>query len=145
VSARTIWAGRALSGLAIAFLLVASVLPKLSGMAVARDTLEALGWDGRHALTIGLVELACVILYAIRRTSVLGAVLTTALLGGAIAAQMRAGSPLFTHTLFGVYLGIVVWGGLWLRNPALRALFPFARDDAAGLQAEAGPARGAHA
>jgi hypothetical protein len=65
-----------------------------------------------------------VVLYLIPRTSVLGAVLTMALLGGAMATHIRVGSPLFSHTLFSIYLGLIMWGGLWLRDPALRALFP---------------------
>ena len=60
----------------------------------------------------------------IPRTSILGAVWMTDLLGGAIATQLRVGNPLFTHLLFGVYLGLFMWGGLWLRDPALRALLP---------------------
>ena len=77
---------------------------------------------------IGLIELACVVLYLIPRTSVLGAVLMMGLLGGAMATQIRAGSPLFSHILFSIYLGLFMWGGLWLRNERLRALFPVARD-----------------
>lgn len=121
---RLVIMGRAMSTLVILFLLVASVAPKLAGAAVAADTLQSLGWDPRHLMLIGLIELACVILYAVPRTSVLGAVVTTGLLGGAIAAQIRAGSPLFSHILFGVYLGLFLWGGLWLRSPALRAILP---------------------
>ena len=66
-------------------------------------------------------------LYLVPRTAVLGTVLTTALLGGAMATQLRVGAPLFSHALFGVYLGLFAWGGLWLRDPALRALFPLRR------------------
>ena len=121
---RMIWVGRTLSGLVILFLLVASVAPKLLKIGVATDTLAGLGWDPGHVLAIGLIELACVVLYAIPRTSVLGALLTTALLGGAIASNWRADQPLFSHVLFGVYLGIAMWAGLWLRDPALRALLP---------------------
>lgn len=116
--------GWALSALVILFLLAASVAPKLAGAAVATETLRSLGWDPRHTLLIGLIELACVILYALPRTSLLGAVVTTGLLGGAIATQLRVDAPLFGHTLFGLYLGLLLWGGLWFRNPALRAMFP---------------------
>lgn len=124
MSPKLVMTGRAMSTLVILFLLVASVAPKLAGAAVATEALRSLGWDPRHTLLIGLIELACVILYAIPRTSVLGAIITTGLLGGAIAAQVRADAPLFSHTLFGLYLGLLLWGGLWLRNPALRAIFP---------------------
>jgi hypothetical protein len=74
-----------------------------------------------------VLELVLITLYAIPRTSVLGAILLTALLGGATATHVRIGDPLFSHILFGVYLGIFAWGGLWLRNAALRAVMPLAR------------------
>ena len=77
---------------------------------------------------IGLIELACLVLYLIPRTSVLGGVLMMGLLGGAMATQIRAGSPLFSHILFSVYLGLFMWGGLWFRDPRLRALFPIVRE-----------------
>ena len=120
-----IWAGRVLSGLFVLFMLGASVTPKLAGMPVAAEAMTKLGWDPRHVLAIGLIELACTVLYVIPRTSITGAILTTALLGGAIATQWRADQPLFSHTLFGIYLGLIMWGGLWLRSPELRALFPW--------------------
>ena len=71
-----------------------------------------------------LFELTFVLLYLYPRTAVLGAVLMTALLGGAMATHIRVGSPLFSHTLFGIYLAFFMWGGLWLRLPALRSVFP---------------------
>ena len=119
-----IWTGRTLTGLFALFLLAASIAPKLAGASVATETMTALGWPARHTLMIGLIELGCLILYLVPRTSLLGAVLTTGLLGGAIATQVRADSPLFSHILFGVYLGLFMWGGLWLRDPRLRTLFP---------------------
>ena len=119
--------GWALTGLYTLFMLGASVTPKLMGMAVADETMRHLGWPDGYVLMIGLVELALVLLYLYPRSSVLGAVLTMGLLGGAMATQIRAGSPLFSHVLFGVYLGLFMWGGLWLRNPALRAIFPWRR------------------
>lgn len=119
--------GWVLSGLYALFMLGASVAPKLAGMAVADETMRQLGWPDGYVLTIGIVELVLTLLYLWPRTSVLGAVLTMALLGGAMATQIRAGSPLFSHQLFSVYLGLVMWGGLWLRDPALRAIFPFRR------------------
>ncbi len=119
--------GWLLSGLYALFMLGASVAPKLAGMAVADETMRQLGWPDGYVLTIGIVELVLVLLYLWPRTSVLGAVLTMALLGGAMATQIRAGNPLFSHQLFSVYLGLVMWGGLWLRDPALRAIFPFRR------------------
>ena len=123
-----LWTGRVLRGLLVLFILGASVAPKLLGMPVAEQTLAGLGWPPGFAVMIGIIELGCTLLYLIPRTSFLGAVAMTALLGGAIATQVRAGSPLFSHTLFGVYLSLFMWGGLWLRDPALRALFPYRGD-----------------
>lgn len=116
--------GWILSGIFAAFLLVASAGPKLVGASVATDSMTQLGWPQAYTLMIGLIEVACVLLYLWPRTSVLGAVLAMGLLGGAMATQLRAGNPLFSHVLFSVYLGLFMWGGLWLRDPALRALFP---------------------
>ena len=74
-----------------------------------------------------MLTLIGVLLYAYPRTAVLGAILLTGYLGGAIYVHVRAGSPLFTHTLFGVYLGLLIWGGLYLRDPLVRALMPLRR------------------
>jgi len=123
--ATAIWTGRILSGFAILFLLGASVAPKLLQANSAADTFTRLGWPLDYLVLVGLIELACIVLYAWPRTSFLGAVLMTGLLGGAVATQLRVGSPLFSHTLFGLYVGAFVWGGLWLRNPALRQIFPW--------------------
>ena len=71
------------------------------------------------------MTLLCTLLYVFPRTSILGAILLTGYLGGAMATHLRAGSPLFTHLLFGFYLGVIAWGGLWLRDPRLRSLIPF--------------------
>ena len=76
-------------------------------------------------LTIGLIELVCLALYLIPRTSVLGALMLTGYLGGAIATHVRIGSPLPTHTLFPIYVALMVWGGLYLRESRLRELLPF--------------------
>lgn len=125
----SLWAGRALTALFALFMLGASIAPKLLGMPVAAETIEALGWSADYVLMIGLFELAFVVLYLIPRTSVLGAVLMTALLGGAMATHIRVGSPLFSHVLFSIYLALFMWGGLWLRSPALRAVFPLKTKD----------------
>ncbi len=122
-----VWTGRGLTVLFALFLLGASVTPKLFGLPVAEETMAQLGWRPGYAFTIGLIELGCLILYLIPRTSVLGAVLMMGLLGGAMATQIRAESPLFSHVLFSIYLGLFMWGGLWLRDPAVRALFPVRR------------------
>ena len=127
-SRATLWAGRILTGLFAVFILGASVAPKLLHMPIAEEIMAQLGWPAGFAFMIGLIELGCLILYLIPRTSVLGAVLMMGLLGGAMATQIRAGSPLFSHILFSLSLGLFMWGGLGLRNPQLRALFPVARE-----------------
>lgn len=123
----SVWAGRVLSGLFALFILGASVAPKLTGMPVAEETMAQLGWPPGHTLWIGVLELSLVLLYLFPRTSVLGAVLWMGLLGGAMATQIRADTPLFSHQLFSLYLGLIMWGGLWLRDEKLRALFPWRR------------------
>lgn len=122
-------AGWILTGTYSLFMLGASVAPKLLGASVATETMTQLGWPDGYLLLIGLIELACVLLYLYPATSILGAVLTMGLLGGAMATQLRVGSPLFSHVLFSIYLGLFMWGGLWLRDPALRAIFPWRRAD----------------
>lgn len=117
----TVIVGRALSALAILFLAFDTAI-KLVQAPVVAETLSSLGYPAELGLTIGVVELVCLVLYALPRTAVLGAILLTALFGGGIATHMRVGSPLFTHILFGVYLGLFVWGGLYLRNERLRDL-----------------------
>ena len=119
--------GWILSGLFVLFMLGASVAPKFLGLRVADDTMRQLGWPVGHVLMIGIIEFVCVLLYVWPKASVLGAVLMMGLLGGAMATQIRVGNPLFSHVLFSIYLGLFMWGGLWLRDPALRALFPFRR------------------
>jgi hypothetical protein len=130
------WAGRVLSGLFALFMLGASIAPKLLGMPVAEQTLATLGWPPGYAVMIGIIELSCVLLYLIPRTSLFGAVAMTALLGGAVATHIRAASPLFSHVLFGTYLGLFMWAGLWLRDPALRALFPYRSNHGVGHDAQ---------
>lgn len=123
----SVWIGRVLSGFFALFILGASAAPKLLGMPIAEETMAGLGWPPGYVLMIGSIELSCVLLYLYPRTSVLGAILFMGLLGGAMATHIRAGSPLFSHTLFPIYVGMMMWGGLWLRDPALRALFPWRR------------------
>lgn len=119
-----LWTGRILTGLFTLFMLFASITPKFLGLSAAKDPMIQLGWDPKYILLIGSLELGCVVLHLLPRTSFLGAVLMTALLGGAIATQLRVENPMFTHVLFGVYLGLIMWGGLWLRDPSLREFLP---------------------
>ncbi|AYG66928.1 MULTISPECIES: DoxX family protein [unclassified Rhizobium] len=118
-------AGTILSGLVIAFLLFDGVI-KLVPLPVVTETMADLGYSADPALArlLGVITLGCAILYAIPRTSVLGAILLTGLLGGAIATHLRIGSPIFSHLLFGVYLGVIAWGGLYLRYEAVRKMIP---------------------
>lgn len=120
-----LWAGRIITGIVIAFMTF-DVGVKLIEMDIVRETMLQLGYPLRLAggFQIGAIQAICLILYVIPRTSVLGAILLTAVMGGAIASHLRIGSPLPTHTLFGVYLGILIWAGIYLRNPRLRALIP---------------------
>jgi hypothetical protein len=121
----SVWAGRVLSGLAIAFLVFDAGI-KIAQLEVVGTTGVELGWTGDLAFwrNLGLLLLGCTALYAWPRTALLGAVLLTGYIGGAIATHVRIGNPLFTHTLFGVYLALMIWGGLWLRHPGLRSVFP---------------------
>lgn len=126
ISNTALWAGRIISGIVVAFLLFDGAI-KLVPLDVVVQTSQELGIPVNLARTLGVFTLACAILYAVPRTSVLGAILLTGYLGGAIYTHVRAGSPLLTHTFFGVYLGLLIWGGLWLRDERLRALIPIAR------------------
>jgi hypothetical protein len=119
-------AGIILSGLIVAFLTFDGAI-KLLPIAPVTETMTALGYssDPMLARGLGIITLVCALLYAIPRTSVLGAILLTGLLGGAIATHLRVGSPVFSHLLFGAYLGIIAWGGLYLRYEAVRRMIPF--------------------
>lgn len=120
-------AGWVLSGLIGLFLALASALPKFVGMEAATEAMDVVGWPEKYLLLIGCIELGCVILFLVPRTALLGAVLTTGLLGGALAANLRVDNPLFSHTLFSVYLGVALWVALWLREAKVRAVFPLLR------------------
>lgn len=117
-------AGRVLSGLIVLFLLIASATPKLTGHLSATESFATLGYPEGVHLPIGVTEAVLAILYAIPATSVLGAIGITGLLGGAVASQFRIGDPWF---LFAVGVGILMWFGLYLREPRLRMLLPLRR------------------
>ena len=127
-STASIWTGRILSGLVVLFLLSDAGM-KLANLPVVVEATGALGWpvDRATLLLLAVLLLVSTLLYALPRTAILGAILLTGYLGGAIATHVRIGSPLFSHVLFGVYLALFVWGGLWLRDPRLRALLPLVR------------------
>ncbi len=125
-SSRGRLAGRILTGLAIAFLTF-DVVIKLVGAKAALDGTVALGYQPHHLLIIGMIGLVCLILYVIPRTTPLGAILWTGYLGGAIASNLRLDLPLFSHTLFPIYVAALIWGGLYLRDERVRALVRPAR------------------
>lgn len=120
------WLGRLLSGFAILFLLFDAAM-KLVPLPVVTETMDRIGHGSSETLAraLGAITMICTILYAVPPTSFVGAILVTGYLGGAIASHLRIDSPLFTHNLFGLYFGLMVWGGLWLRDPKLRQLLPF--------------------
>ncbi|OKO68209.1 MULTISPECIES: DoxX family protein [Bradyrhizobium] len=120
--------GRVMSGVVVLFLLFDGAI-KLLPLPVVTETMDKMGWGASDTLarSLGIITIVCTLLYSVPPTSILGAILLTGYLGGAIASHVRIGSPLFTHTLFGLYLGLMVWGGLYLRDGNLRALLPFRR------------------
>lgn len=117
--------GYVMSGLAIAFMLFDAGM-KLVPLDVVIEATRKLGYPPTPELTrgLGVVLLVCTLLYAVPRTAMLGAILLTAYMGGAVATHLRVGNPLFTHMLFGVYLAVLAWGGLFLRDARLRLLLP---------------------
>lgn len=122
------WTSVIMSVLVIMFMLMDSIMKFVKPPAVVEGTL-ALGFAEHHLAIIGALGLISTLLYALPRTSVLGAILLTAYFGGAVATHVRLNNPLFTHTLFTVYFGILVWGGLWLRNAKLRELLPLRKQE----------------
>src|SRR3954465_2437743 len=114
-------AGIAISALITAFL-VFDAAGKLAGAAQVKEGMQALGFPPGQALIIGIVLAVCVVVYVIPRTAVLGALGITAYLGGAVTANMRVESPLFSHALFAVYFGVLMWVGLAMRRPQLLAV-----------------------
>jgi hypothetical protein len=121
------WTGWGITGLMIAFLLFDSVGKLILEQHVVEATTQ-IGYPLSVIRPLGFIGLACTILYAIPRTSMLGAILLTGYLGGAIASKVRIEDPMFSSVLFGVYFGILVWGGLYLRDERLRALIPLRRN-----------------
>ncbi len=126
ISTGRIWTGWIISGLIAAFMLFDAagkfVKPKPVIDAFART-----GWPVHLASTVGAILLTCTALYVVPQTSVLGAVLLTGYLGGAVATNLRLENPLPTHTLFPLYFGVLSWVGLWFREPRLEAVFPLLR------------------
>jgi len=118
---RVTWAGRIISALPILFFLFDSAI-KFTRIQPVVDSFTQLGYRPSISVGIGLLELACMVVYLIPRTSIFGAILLTGYLGGAIASHLRVGDPLFSHVLFPIYVAAPLWGGLLLRDARLRSM-----------------------
>ena len=119
--------GRVLSGIAVAFLALDAAMKLLQVQAAVEGTVQ-LGYPASSLVIIGLIQVVCLAVYLVPRTAILGAVLWTGYLGGAIATHVRVGNPLFTHILFPIYVAALLWGGLWLRDRRLRGVFASLND-----------------
>ena len=123
ISTKSVWTGRTMSAIPILFLLFDSII-KFTHIPAVSEAFTQLGYQVSIAPVIGALELVLVIFYVIPRTSVLGAILLTGHLGGAVASHVRVSDPLFSHILFPIYVGLLIWGGLYLRDERVRALIP---------------------
>src|SRR5262245_63750409 len=119
--------GWILSGLGVAFLLFDASMKVMKVSAAVEGTTQ-LGYPESVIVPLGVLQLVCLAVYLFPRTSILGAILWTGYLGGAIATHVRLGNPLFTHVLFPTYVAALLWGGLWLRNDRLRSLVPWTKE-----------------
>ncbi|UXY16677.1 DoxX family protein [Chitiniphilus purpureus] len=106
------------------FMVLGSAAPKLLGAPVAMESMTKIGWPAQHLMLIGVIEIVCTVLFIVPRTAPIGAILLTGLFGGALASHWRVDSPLFSHTLFGIYLGALMWLSLWLRARTIRKILP---------------------
>ena len=125
VSKTRLWAGRIIGALPALFLLLDGIMKLLKPAPVVEATVR-LGYPESVILGLGIVLIACTLLYLIPRTSILGAILLTGYLGGAVAAHVRVSEGLFPIS-FPIIMGVLLWGGLWLRDDRLRALIPLRR------------------
>ena len=121
------WAGRVVTAVPVLFLIFDSVI-KLMNIQPVQDSFRQLGYPLSIAVGIGALELALLIIYLVPRTAILGAILWTGYLGGAVATHVRVESPLFSHILFPLYVGLLLWLGLFLRDARLRALVPMRQE-----------------
>jgi hypothetical protein len=126
-SNKRIWAGRIVSALPVLFLLFDATIHIMRTPAVVAGFAQA-GFPISTAVPLGIIEIICIILYAVPRTSVLGAILLTGYLGGAVATNVRQQLPMLGYVLFPVYVAVFIWGGLWLRDDRVRSLIPLTRD-----------------
>ncbi|MEX0648011.1 MAG: DoxX family protein [Balneolaceae bacterium] len=123
LSKTTLWISYFMSGIVILFMLADSIGKFIKPEAVITGTLE-LGYAEHHLLVMGILSLFSILLYAFPRTALLGAVLLTGYWGGAIATHVSLDNPLFSHILFPIYLAVLAWGGIWLRDERIRNLVP---------------------
>jgi hypothetical protein len=126
VSQRRPIAGYVLTALVALFLAFDTIAKVLVLAPAVQGTLQ-LGYPAQSVRWIGIIQLICVVLYVVPRTAVVGALLLTGYLGGAVASQLRVGAPLLSHTLFPIYVAALLWGALYLRETRLRALLPLRR------------------
>jgi DoxX-like family len=127
VSRKALWTGRIISALPVLFLLMDGVM-KLFKPTIVVETTVKLGYSEAVILPLGIVLLTCTVLYVIPRASVLGAILLTGYLGGAVATHVRIGEGWFSVS-FPIIIGVLIWGGLWLRDTSVRALIPLREGD----------------
>lgn len=123
ISAGRLWIGWSISGLTAAFMLF-DAGAEFAKPAPVTDAFARTGWPMRLSSTLGAILLTCTVVYLVPQTSVLGAILLTGYLGGAVATNLQLENPLLTHTLFPVYFGVMSWIGLWVRDPRLGSVFP---------------------
>ncbi len=123
-STTMLWSGRIMTALPVLFLLLDAGI-HIANIPVVVETMAGLGWAADKGPLLGIIELICLALYIMPRTSIIGAILLTGYLGGAVATNVRVDNPLFSHELFPVYIGVLLWGGLYLRKEQVRALFSF--------------------
>lgn len=121
LSKAKVWGGRCISGVCVLFLLFDSLAKLLMATPVVEAT-DKLGYPTSTIVPIGATLLICVVIYAIPRLAVVGAVLLTGYLGGAVATHLRVGDPLFSHVLFPIYFAVLIWGGLYLRDRRVRSM-----------------------
>ncbi len=124
ISSRTLWASRIMGGIAVLFMLFDTGIKLMRESHAVEGTVQ-LGYPDSTVQLLGIIEAVCLVLYLIPRTSVLGMVLLTGYFGGAVATHVRLENPLISHVLSSVYIALMMWGSLYLREPRLRALLPF--------------------
>jgi len=121
VSKAKLWTARIMAGLVIAFMLMDSIFKLIPNDMVTAGSVE-LGYQAHHIPVMGVLGFISILLFAIPRTQILGAILLTGYFGGAIATHVRLDNPLFSHILFPVYLAVLAWGSIWLKNESFRRL-----------------------